>query len=78
MSALYLPVLPTGITDAVESLRDPCLLKRVGGPPSLISDFGGAGEAADVAPACWTTLVVNFQRLLHVGSYNALSLSEDH
>ena len=49
--------LPTGMTDAGESLREPCVLKGAGGPPSPTSDFGGAGGAADVAPARWTALL---------------------
>ena len=41
----------SGMKDAGESLREPCVLKGAGGPPSFTSDFGGAGGAADVAPA---------------------------
>ena len=59
------------MTDAGESLQDPCVL-------SPISNFGGAGGAADVAPARWTTPRVNLQRVLRVGSWNILSLSENH
>ena len=70
--------LPTGMTDAGESLREPCVLRGAGGPPSPTSDFGGAGGAADVAPTCWTAPGVNLRRVLRVGSWNVLSLSEDH
>ena len=41
---------PTGMTDAGESLQGPCVLRGAGGPPSPISNFRGAGGAADVAP----------------------------
>ena len=70
--------LPTGMTDAGESLREPCVLREVGGPPNPISKFRGAGGATDVAPTRWTTPGVNLQRVLRVGSWNVLSLSEDH
>ena len=60
--------LPTGMTDAGESLREPCVLRGAGGPPSPTSDFGGAGGAADVAPTCWTAPGVNLRRVLRVGS----------
>ena len=46
--------LPTGMTDAGESLREPCVLKGEGGPPGPTSDFGGGGGAADVAPPSLT------------------------
>ena len=42
------------MTDAGESLREPCVLRGAGGPPSPTSDFGGAGGAADVAPPSLT------------------------
>ena len=50
----------------------------MGEPPSPISNFGGASGAADVAPACWITPGVNLRSILRVGSWNVLSLSEDH
>ena len=70
--------LPTSMTDAGESLWEPCVLRGSGGRPSPTSDFGGAGGAADVAPARWTAPGVNLRRVLRVGSWNVLSLSEDH
>ena len=70
--------LPTGMTDAGESLLEPCVLKGEGGPPSPTSDFGGAGGVADVAPARWTAPGVNLRRVLRVGSWNVLSLSKDY
>ena len=54
------------------------VLKEAEGSPSPISDFGDTSGAADVVPACWTTPGMNLQRVLHVGSWNVLSLSEDH
>ena len=45
--------LPTGMTDAGESLREPCVLKGEGGPPSPTSDFRGCrcgASAADASP----------------------------
>ena len=59
-------------------LREPCVLNGAGGPPSPTAEFGGAGGAADVAPARWTAPGVNLRRVLRVGSWNVLSLSEDH
>ena len=56
------------MTDAWENLRDPCVLKGTGGPLNPLSDFGGATETADVAPAYWTIPGVNLQWVLHVGS----------
>ena len=38
-----------------ESLREPCVLRGAGEPPSPISNFGGAGGAADVTHTRWTT-----------------------
>ena len=70
--------LPTSMTDAGESLWEPCVLRGVGGPPSPIFNFSGASGAADVAPTRWTTSGVNLRRVLRVGSWNVLSLSEDH
>ena len=67
-----------GMTDAGESLGEPCVLRGAGGPPSSIFNFGAAGGAADVAPTRWTTPGVNLRRGLSVGSWNVLSLSEDH
>ena len=66
------------MTDAGESLREPYVLKGAGGPHSPTSDFGSAGGAVDVAPARWTSPGVNLRRVLRVGSWNVLSLSEDH
>ena len=63
------------MTDAEERLREPCVLRGEEGSPSPISNFGGAGGTADVAP---TTPGVNLRRVLRVGSWNVLSLSEDH
>ena len=68
--------MPTGMTDAGESLREPCVLRGAGGPPSPTSDFGRAGGAGDVAPARWTAPGVNLRRVLRVGSWNVLSLSD--
>ena len=70
--------LPTRMTDAVESLQEPYVLRGAGGPPSPISSLGSAGGAADVAPTRWTTPGVNLRRVLCVDSWNVLSLSEDH
>ena len=70
--------LPTSITDAGESLREPCVLRGVERTPSPISNFRGADGAADGAPTRWTTAGVNLRRVLRVGSWNVLSLSEDH
>ena len=39
--------LPAGMMDAGESLREPCVLRGAGGPPRPISNFRGAGGAAD-------------------------------
>ncbi|MPC16737.1 hypothetical protein E2C01_009570 [Portunus trituberculatus] len=46
--------LPTHMTDAGESLRDPCVLSGTGGSPRPIFNFGSAGGVANVAPACRT------------------------
>ena len=70
--------LPTGMTDAGESLREPCVLRGAGESPIPTSDFGVAGGAPDVAPTRWTTPGVSLRRVLHVGSWNVPSLSEDH
>ena len=73
--------LPTGMTDVGKSLREPCVLRGAGGPSSPISNFGGADGAADVALArgvALTTPGKNLRRILHVGSWNVLSLSEVH
>ena len=70
--------LPTGMTDAGESLREPYVLKGAGGSPSSISNFGVTGGTADVATTRWTTPGVNLRRVLRVGSWNVPSLSEDH
>ena len=70
--------LPTGMTDVGESLREPCVLRGTGGPLSPISNFGCAGGVADVAPTRWTTPWVYLRRVLRVGSWNVLSLLEDH
>ena len=70
--------LPTGMTDAGESPREPCVLRGAGGPSSPISHFGGAGGAAVVAPTRWSIPGVKLRRVLRVGSWNILSLSEDH
>ena len=54
------------------------ILPWEGGPPSPISNFGGAGGTADAAPARWTAPGVKLRRYLCVGSWNVLSLLEDH
>ena len=70
--------MTTSMTDAGESLREPCFLRGAGGPSCPISNFGGAGRAADVAPTRWTTPEVNLRMVMRVGFWNAVSLSEDH
>ena len=70
--------LPTGMTDAGESLQEPFVLRRAGGPPSPISNFRSSGGAADMALTRWTTPGVNLGRVVRVGSWNVLKLSEDH
>ena len=62
--------------DAVESLPDLSILTEVGESP--IFNFQVADGIADVMPASWTIPGLNLQRVLHVGSLNILSLSEDH
>ena len=64
--------------DVGESLAEPCVLRCAGGPLNPISNFGGAGWAANVAPKRWTTPGVNLRRDLRVGFWNVLSLSDDH
>ena len=70
--------LRTGMTDAGQSLREPCVLRGTGGPLSPISNFGGACEVADVPPTRWTNPGVNLRGIVRLGSWNALSFSEDH
>ena len=65
------------MTGAGQSLRDPCILRR-GGPPRPTFCFGSDRGAADVAPARRTRPGVNLRRALRVGTWNILSLSEDH
>ena len=55
------------MTDVGESMREPCVMRGAGGPPSPTSDFRGADGAADMAPARWTAPGVNQQRVLRVG-----------
>ena len=66
------------MTDAGESLRQPCVLRGAGGPLPLFLILWGAGGAADVAPTRWTIPGVNLRRVLRVVSWSVLSLSEDH
>ncbi|MFV0264599.1 MAG: endonuclease/exonuclease/phosphatase family protein, partial [Kluyvera sp.] len=49
-----------------------------GGPPSPSFCFGGGRGGANAAPARRTRPGVNLRRALRVGSWNVLSLSEDH
>ena len=59
--------LSTGMTDAGESQREPGVMRGVGEPPSPISNFGGTGGAADVAPTRWTSPGANLRRVLRMG-----------
>ena len=63
---------------AGQSLRDPCTLRGVRGPPRSAFNSGGDRGAAEAAPARRTNPGVNLRRVLRVGSWNILSLSEDH
>lgn len=64
------------MTGAGQSPRDPCTL-RGGGPLSPAFCFGSGRGDAEVAPARGTRPGVNLRRVLRVGTWNILSLSED-
>ena len=53
-------------------------LNGVGGSPHLTFNSGGDRGAAETAPARQISSGVNLRQVLRVGSWNILSLSEDH
>ena len=65
------------MVDAGENLQEPFVLRGAVEPSSPISNLG-ADRAADVAPTHWTTPGENLRRVLRVGSWNVLGLSESH
>ncbi|MEL6802745.1 MAG: reverse transcriptase domain-containing protein, partial [Bacteroidota bacterium] len=69
--------LATPMTGAGQSLRDPCILNAEG-PPSPSPYFGVGQGGANATPAQRTRPGFNLRRVLRVGSWNVLSLSDDH
>ena len=65
------------MTGVGQSPRDPYILNRVDGPPSPHSSSGGDAGCAEEAPARGAGRGVNLRRVLRVGSWNILSLSDD-
>ena len=65
------------MTGAGESPREACTLTEVEGPPSPFSLSGGGRGGAEAAPTRRTSPRLNLRRVLRVGSWNILSLSED-
>ena len=63
------------MTGVGQSPRDPCIPNRVDGPPSPSS--GGDAGCAEEAPTRGASRGVNLRRVLRVGSWNILSLSDD-
>ena len=66
---------------AGEGLTKPrvtCITSVVGGPPHPAYSSGGDGGAAQVVPPHQTNHRVNLRRVLHISSWNILTLSEDH
>ena len=65
------------MTGARQSPRDPRILNLAQGSPGP-NYFGGGRGSAEAAPTRRTIPGVNLRRALRVGSWNVLSLSEDH
>ena len=69
---------PLGVTVAGQSLRDPCSLKSGRKrSPGTNSSPCGRPDGAEVSQARRTRTGVNLRRVLRVGSWNILSLSQD-
>ncbi|KAG0730164.1 Craniofacial development protein 2 [Chionoecetes opilio] len=66
------------MTSAGQSPRESRTLNQVVGPPSPTFSYGGGRGGAEVAPARRITPGINLRRVLRVGSWNVLSLSDDH
>ncbi|KAG0730190.1 Craniofacial development protein 2 [Chionoecetes opilio] len=60
------------------SLRESSTLNQVVGPPSPNFSCGGGRGGAEAAPARRITSEINLRRVLRVGSWNVLSLSDNH
>ena len=63
------------MTGAEQSPWDHCNLNDVGGSPRHNFYSGDDRGAAEAAPTRRTSSDVNLQRVLHVGSWNILTLS---
>ena len=63
---------------AGKSSRDICNLNSVGGSPPPAFNSGGDRGAAEAVPTRRTSSGTNLWQVLHVDSWNILSLSEDH
>ena len=61
---------PNRMTDAWESLLDPCILRGVGGHPRTVFNFEGVSGVADMVPACQTIPGGNLWKVLCVSSWN--------
>ena len=71
--------LPTGMTDAGESQREHCVLREAGGTPSpALFLILGVPVGLQMCRLHVRPLLVNLRRVLRVGYWNVLSLSEDH
>ncbi|KAG0723422.1 Transposon TX1 uncharacterized protein [Chionoecetes opilio] len=66
------------MTSAGQSPRESRTLNQVLGPPSPTFSYGGGRGNAEAAPARRITPGINLRRVLRVGSWNVLSLSDDH
>ncbi|KAG0725429.1 Craniofacial development protein 2 [Chionoecetes opilio] len=66
------------MTSAGQSPRESRTLNQVVGPPSPTFSYGGGRGGAEAAPARRITPGINLRRVLRVGSWNVLSLSDDH
>ncbi|KAG0715672.1 Craniofacial development protein 2 [Chionoecetes opilio] len=65
------------MTSAGQSPRESRTLNRVVGAPSPTFSYGGDRGGAEAAPALRITPGINLRRVLRVGSWNVLSLSDD-
>ncbi|KAG0722293.1 Craniofacial development protein 2 [Chionoecetes opilio] len=66
------------MTSAGQSPRESRILNQVVGPPSPTFSYGGGRGGAEAAPARRITPGINLRRVLRVGSWNVLSLSDNH
>ena len=66
------------MTGAGQSPQNPCNMNGVGGSSRPGFNSGDDGGPAEAAPIRRTSSGVSLQRVLRVGSWNILTISEEH